>query len=225
MYQVSVGWYEQGRTFPTPPMGERDTTEGNETGPRELIASLRGRNVLLTGPPMVGKDEFALDVVGVAGRDGRDVVLVTTTRSAPRLLEDRNPDELGYVIDCTPVDVTEREWVTSLTSPGDLTGISMPLSDFLADATAPAVVFDSLSTVLMYTGQSAAFRFLSVLTTHVRSADGLGLFTLDSSAHDEQTVRTLAQLFDARVQVRTQQEVTEVKATGIDGLATEWTQG
>jgi hypothetical protein len=60
----------------------------------------------------------------------------------------------------------------------------------------------SLSTLLMYSDLQTVFRFLHVFTGRVQSVDGLGLFAIDDSAHDEQTMNTLKQLFDGIVRTR-----------------------
>jgi hypothetical protein len=75
----------------------------------------------------------------------------------------------------------------------------MPVSRFLADAEEPVVVVDSLSTFLLYNDDAPVFRFLSVLTAHVRRSGGLGLYTIDRGCHDEQTFRTVTQLFGGEV--------------------------
>jgi hypothetical protein len=58
----------------------------------------------------------------------------------------------------------------------------------------------SLSTLLMYSDLQTVFRFLHVFTGRIQSVDGLGLFCIDSSAHDDQTLNTLKQLFDGLIE-------------------------
>jgi hypothetical protein len=58
------------------------------------------------------------------------------------------------------------------------------------------VMLHSLSTLLMYSDLQTVFRFLHVFTGRVQSIDGFGLFSIDSTAHDDQTMNTLKQLFD-----------------------------
>jgi hypothetical protein len=57
-------------------------------------------------------------------------------------------------------------------------------------------VVHSLSTLLMYSNLQTVFRFLHVFTGRIQSVGALGLFAIDSTAHDEQTMNTLKQLFD-----------------------------
>jgi hypothetical protein len=65
----------------------------------------------------------------------------------------------------------------------------------------------SLSTLLMYSDLQTVFRFLHVFTGRVQSVDGLGLFSIDSTAHDDQSLNTLKQLFDGIVNVPEDDEV------------------
>lgn len=173
--------------------------------------SLEGQNLLVTGPPMAGKAELAIEHLSRTEQG----MLVTATQSAPRVL-DGTPLDVGTVpvVDCTPGE-TVGPSVTNLGSPGDLTGISMPVSRFLSRADRPALAFDSISSLLMYADEAPVFRFLSVLTSSVRNADGTGLYTLDEECHSTSTVRTLAQLFDGRVELDesgTEAELVDVSA-------------
>jgi len=53
----------------------------------------------------------------------------------------------------------------------------------------------------MYSDLQTVFRFLHVFTGRIQSVDGLGLYVIDSSAHDDQTMNTLKQLFDGVVRL------------------------
>jgi len=82
----------------------------------------------------------------------------------------------------------------------------MPVSEFLRGADSPHVAFDSVSSMLLYTDPAPVFRFPSVLTTRVRNADGLGLYTLD----------TLSQVFDGRVELRERDGRRGARVVGLD---------
>ena len=143
-------------------------------------------------PPLSGTTAF-VDEVGRL-RDG-ETLLVSATRGL-----DRTPrsalESVSSFVDCTP---TESEYTPSVGSPGDLTGVSMPVSEFLKSADEPVLAVDSVSTLLYYADEAAVFRFLSVLTAHIARSDGHGLFVMTPSAHDEQTVHTFEQVFDGRI--------------------------
>ena len=157
----------------------------------EWLAGTTG-SYIVYAPPLSGMTPF-VDEVG-RGRDG-ETLLVAATRGL-----DRTPrTTLGSVssfVDCTP---TESERTASVGSPGDLTGVSMPVSEFLRAADEPMLAVDSVSTLLYYAEEATVFRFLSVLTAHIGRSDGLGLFVMTPAAHDEQTVHTFEQAFDGRI--------------------------
>ena len=108
----------------------------------------------------------------------------------------------------------------SIASPADLTGVSMPVSEFLRSVEEPTLVVDSVTTLLYYADEAAVFRFLSVLTAHIRRQDGLGLFLMTPTAHEEQAVHTFAQVFDGRIDV--ERDRLRVDAAGTDDTPDGW---
>lgn len=143
-------------------------------------------------PPLSGTTRFVDDV---GERRPGKTLLVAATRGLGRT----GASELASVasvVDCTP---TDSHSTGSITHPGDLTGVSMPVSEFLKATETPVVAVDSLSTLLYYADDETVFRFLNVLSAHIRRRDGLGLFVVTPAVHDEQTVHTFAQAFDGRM--------------------------
>jgi len=61
--------------------------------------------------------------------------------------------------------------------------------------------FRSISTLLQYADLEDVFKFLHTLTYRVEIGDARGHYHMDPASHDEQTVQTLLQLFDAAVRV------------------------
>jgi KaiC/GvpD/RAD55 family RecA-like ATPase len=174
-----------------------------------------GTNLLLSGPPLTGKRTLALDVLADGVRSGEGAIVVTTKDSAQRVLQDLG-ERVDY--DGRPVavvdtvsrqqgvnDVRDGDVVKYTSSPVDMTGIGIKLSEFLqgfyGDQQLPRnrIMLHSLSTLLMYSDLQTVFRFLHVFTGRVQSVDGLGLFAIDDSAHDDRTMNTLKQLFDGIV--------------------------
>ncbi|WP_178916727.1 hypothetical protein [Natronomonas gomsonensis] len=158
---------------------------------------------ILYAPPMGGVTAFS-NAVGADRAD--ETLLVSATHG-----EDATPTEatasLSSVLYCTPTS-------DGVSTPGDLTGISMPVSEFLKRSSSPAVFIDSVTTLLYYAEDASVFRFLSVLTAHIRRNDGLGVFAMTPDAHHEQTVRTFEQLFDGRIELDADGERARVDAPG-----------
>ena len=174
-----------------------------------------GSNLLLTGPPLTGKRNLALDVLADGTDHGDGAIVVTTKDSADRVLRDyekRTPYERRpvAVVDCVTQQqgaegVRDDERIKYASSPVDMTGIGIKLSEFLQafhqdrGIERNRIMVHSLSTLLMYSDLQTVFRFLHVFTGRIQSVDGLGLFCIDSTAHDDQTMNTLKQLFDGIV--------------------------
>jgi KaiC/GvpD/RAD55 family RecA-like ATPase len=175
-----------------------------------------GSNVLITGPPLTGKRRIAMEVLATGAREGEGTVVVTTKDDADKTLS-----ELGEAVDVAGIDlgivdcVTQQRGVESVadarvkyaSSPVDMTGIGIKLSEFLQEFDEERgiqrnrVLLHSVSTLLMYSNLQTVFRFLHVFTGRVQSAGAMGLYVLDETAHDDQTTNTLSQLFDATIEV------------------------
>ena len=174
-----------------------------------------GTNILVSGPPMSGKRSLCLDILASGTEKGEGSIIVTTKDGADRVLRDfesRTPyeDRPVAVVDCVPRqqgvgDARDDDRIKYTSSPVDMTGIGIKLSEFLQafyqnrGIEENRVMLHSLSTLLMYADLQTVFRFLHVFTGRIQSVDGLGVFAIDDSAHDEQTMNTLKQLFDGIV--------------------------
>jgi len=174
-----------------------------------------GTNLLIAGPPLTGKRKLAMDVLAAGTDVGDGAIVVTTKDGADRVLDDyekRTPYEGKpvAVVDCVTRqqgvgDVRDDERIKYTSSPVDMTGIGIKLSEFLQafhrdrGIERNRIMVHSLSTLLMYSDLKTVFRFLHVFTGRIQSVDGLGLFCIDATAHDDQTMNTLKQLFDGIV--------------------------
>lgn len=176
-----------------------------------------GTNVLVAGPPLTGKRRIAFDILASGANRGDGSIIVTTKDSADKVLDsfderidDVEPD-IG-IVDC----VTKQRGIGTIdddprikyaSSPVDMTGIGIKLSEFLQEfyetrgLTENRVLLYSVSTLLMYSDLQTVFRFLHVFTGRIQSADALGVYVIDSTAHDDQTMNTLKQLFDGVIEL------------------------
>lgn len=177
-----------------------------------------GSNLLVAGPPMTGKRSLALDLLAEGTNSGEGAIVVTTKDSAEKVLDDyatRVPELEQYpigIVDCVTQqrggsDVEDSERIKYASSPVDMTGIGIKLSEFLEafyeqrGIRNNRILLHSISTLLMYSNLQTVFRFLHVFTGRVQSADALGLYVIDETAHDDQTMNTLKQLFDGVIEV------------------------
>ena len=190
-----------------------------------------GTNLLVAGPSMSGKYDLALDVLASGSARGEGSIVVTTKDNADRVQSDFAAHTDGDAGPLGVVDsVTKQQGappagddplVRYVSSPVDLTGLGIELSELLQHlyrergATQNRILLNSLSTLLMYSNLQTVFRFLHVFTGRVQSADALGVFVIDDSAHDTQTLSTLKQLFDGIIEVRESESGFETRLVGV----------
>ncbi|WP_265111200.1 RAD55 family ATPase [Halosolutus halophilus] len=184
-----------------------------------------GTNVLIAGPPLTGKRRIALDVLASGADRGDGSIVVTTKDSGGDVLEEVTGHVAAEDFDVGVVDcVTKQRGIGTVvddprikyaSSPVDMTGIGIKLSEFLQEfhdargLTENRVLLHSISTLLMYSNLQTVFRFLHVFTGRIQSADAFGVYVIDSSAHDDQMMNTLKQLFDAVIEVEESEDEDE----------------
>ena len=191
-----------------------------------------GSNVLITGPPMTGKQQVAFEILAQGTRQGEGAIVVTTKDSSKKVLEQytalvgADPDAPVGVVDCVTQqqgagDTDDTDRIKYASSPVDMTGIGIKLSELLEDfysqqsSRRNRVLLHSVSTLLMYSDLQTVFRFLHVFTGRIQSADALGLYVIDPSAHDDQTMNTLKQLVDGVVEVDEEDGERSLQTAGI----------
>ncbi|MFB6299736.1 MAG: RAD55 family ATPase [Halobacteriales archaeon] len=186
---------------------------------------------------MSGKYELILDLMINGFKNGEGGLLVSTNRDAESVISDfesrtQQPLSLLRLVDCVseqqnaPGTLSE-DVVEYVSSPADLTGIGIGVSEQLQGLGEQGVNgirigFYSLSTLLMYAEVETVFRFLHVLTGRVSGADGLGLFSIDPTTHDQGTVNTLKQLFDGMIELRDENGTRQIRIQGIEDISSEW---
>jgi len=189
-----------------------------------------GSNVLVSGPPLTGKRRIALEILAAGSKKGEGVIIVTTKDDAEKMLSQYGEIVGGGEIPVGIVDcVTQQRGVESVddprvkyaSSPVDMTGIGINLSEYLEEfyesrgIERNRVLLHSVSTLLMYSNLETVFRFLHVFTGRIQSANALGVHVIDSTAHDEQTINTLKQLYDGLLMVEEGEDGPVVRQQGI----------
>lgn len=90
--------------------------------------------------------------------------------------------------------------IATVSSPGDLTGLSVRIKEILsaweADPEPVELCFHSLTMLCQYVDERTAFCFCHAVTRYLSTVDASSHFHLDPSVVDEQTVAALSALFD-----------------------------
>lgn len=190
-----------------------------------------GANVLLLAPTMDPVGEEACGrLLDVPSADGLVYLSVTLSQGPDDRLNvwrshvsKEPPRRSGFVTagdqirsgaafdGGTPSDVgPDDARIESVSSPADLTGLGMKISDLLedlADGTQQIVVcFHTLTILLQYADLQKAFRFLHVLTGRMSAVGAIAHYHMDPSIHDERERNTLTTLFDAVMELDDESE-------------------
>jgi len=205
----------------------------------EAVTEVRpGTSVLVAGPAMTGKDQLALDILAAGSRQGEGALVVSTSDEASTIVEDyrtRVGEGVEYplgVVDCfadadQPDPDGPGSYVHHVSSPSDLTGIGIGITKCLESlhnngADRGRMALSSLSTMLTYTDRKTVFKFCHVLSSRLDAAGYLGVFTIDTGAHDEQTIQVIKQAFDGLVELRQSDAGREARVVGIADSPTAW---
>ncbi|EMA22680.1 MULTISPECIES: RAD55 family ATPase [Haloarcula] len=198
-----------------------------------------GSSILISGPAMSGKERLAYDILADGLRKDDGAVVVTTGDGAGSVVEefrslvpDLDDSQLG-VIDCRGEGGTDEAAIGNahahhVSSPGDLTGIGIGITKALeglhnAGNEQGRLALVSLSTMLTYTDKKTVFKFCHVLSSRLDSAGYIGVFTIDSGAHDDQTLQVIKQAFDGMIDVRDAEGGgREARVLGLAGEPTDW---
>ncbi|RLI85251.1 MAG: recombinase RecA [Archaeoglobales archaeon] len=171
-----------------------------------------GSNLMLYGPPMIGKSVFVRNLFYEKVSNGFGGIYVSTKDTAEALTDWFGNFGLQdfRIIDCVSKamieDIADTDTIKRV-SIMDLTGISVRVNGFLEEYWRSGVrsillAFDTISTLLMYLNPQTVFRFLHVLTSRLRAAGAVGLYVVEEGMHDEKTTTTLKQLFSGVVEFR-----------------------
>jgi len=179
-------------------------------------------NVLLIGPPGEEKTALAMQFVGSGLRLKQPAVYITTDLS-PTDIENRG-SQYGwtlfshtgrdlYFVDCYSWTLgnknkgKQREDIM-VPGPSALNDMSIGIAQAVQKAFKKQednrVVFQSLSTLLLYNNPEIVFRFVQITGARLKGAGASTMFLLESGMHEEKAVTTLKHLADAVVEIKSE---------------------
>ena len=198
----------------------------------------KGSNIMLIGPPMSGKEAILNHIMYHASKHENAVITVTTREPAGHILEWFQENKLTLplskigIVDCVTKTLggtaLENEHIKIASSPVDLTGIGVKISQFFEEFFMKKNIrkiqlhINSLSTILMYSNIQTVFRFLHVFTGRIKAAGALGIYVIESGMHDEQAIATLKQLFDGMIEIKSENDKNLIRIVGLSSKPTPW---
>ncbi len=198
----------------------------------------RGSNILLIGHPMCGKEFILYHIMHHGAINQNSIINVTTRETGAHILEWFKENKLNLpldrigIIDCVSKmhceAVVKNENIRIASSPVDLTGIGVKISQFFDEFLLKKKIqksqlhINSLSTMLMYSNTQTVFSFLHIFTKRIKSIGALGIYLIDGDMHDEQEVATIKQLFDGIIEIKSENDKNLMRIVGLSPKPTSW---
>jgi len=192
-----------------------------KTGIERLDELLKGgipqkSNVLVYSPPFIGK-EIILKRFALSGlQEGENVIFVLTDKSFNDMKEemlklDKNYEKyekegkIRYIDVYSPsVELQEEsKWATFVDSPINRERIASSIIQTIKKEDSKyRIIFDSLSTLIVYSDAKAVFRFLQVLSGMCKRSNATSLFSMTRGMHEEIEVQTIKHLMDGVIEMK-----------------------
>jgi hypothetical protein len=192
-----------------------------------------GTNLLVSGPALEGGRALAVRLA-LPVTESEGAVLVTTDSNCEQLMRlydgEWSRSHTAFV-DCVATDAEAADLdvaVESVSSPGDLTGIGMAYSTLVerlarGGVTRARIAVVSLNSLLVYADLNTVYRFGHTVAGRVQATDGLGVFFVDPSTREAESVNTLSQFLDGRVDVRREADGRQLRCRGAVDGPSDWT--
>ena len=171
------------------------------------------KSTLVLSKPLEGKREFIENYAKNAIKENKSLLFVLTDKNPEQIKKEMLESKIFfknfYFVDCfsqqnsgTQKDDDNIKYVSG---PLALNEISIAISefgrDFMKKEADYEILFDSLSTLLIYSNAEAIARFLQVLISKVKQLNGGITFTLEEGMHDNKAIITLEHFMDSMVNV------------------------
>ena len=166
-------------------------------------------NIILIGPSGMEKAAFAYHFASGAGASENTYIVCGTSspediiKKAGTLGINLNKPNI-YFIDCysatlgKPTESTEK--IMMVPGPSALNDISLMLNEAIKASTGKKmrVVFDTLSTFVLYNPRDSIRKFLSIIEGRLKGAGATTLYLVDEGVHDKQLVSLLEHGMDEK---------------------------
>jgi circadian clock protein KaiC len=191
-----------------------------------------GALCILVGPSMSGRGTLARQYFYQGLKEDSNSIYVTTknfTEDIVTLMEEKKwslDSHTGHYVfidayspqsDPSLKDSVDVKYVASVADFARLTNaIVSSMSENLAQGVHnQRIVFDSIDTVLMYVSAQGVYRFLSYLRAKIKGFRASSIFMIEPELHESRQVRTLFQLADVIIELKTDEGIVEVTQPGM----------
>ncbi|MFH0737503.1 MAG: ATPase domain-containing protein [Candidatus Micrarchaeota archaeon] len=170
-------------------------------------------NLVLIGPGGMEKSAFAYHFAASA-KPNENVYIICGNTSPSDIINKASSLGLNlnrenvYFIDCYSatlgnVSAQAGPRIRSVLGPGALNDISLMLNEAIKESAGKKMrlVFDTLSTFMLYNPQDSMRKFLSVIEGRLKSVGATTLYLLDEGVHDKQVISLVEHGMDGTYEI------------------------
>lgn len=185
-------------------------------------------NILMEGPSGIEKSAFAYHFAADAGPKENAYIVCGNTSPADIMKKaatigiNLNKENIRF-IDCySPTlgkgEMASSEKIRMVTGPGALNDISLMLNEATSESSGKRIriVFDTLSTFVIYNPKDSIKKFLSVVEGRLKSAGATTIFLIDEGVHDKQLLSLVEQGMDEKFVITDNGTKTTINIPEID---------
>lgn len=164
-------------------------------------------NIIMIGPSGMEKAAFAYHFTSSVGAS-ENAYIVCGNSSPADIINKASTYGMNlnrpniFFIDCYSATLGKTEEgnpkVKVVSGPGALNDISLMLNEAIKDSTGKKmrIVFDTLSTFVLYNPQDSIRKFLSVVEGRLKSVGATALYLVDDGVHDKQVLSLISHGMD-----------------------------
>ncbi len=194
-----------------------------------------GSNILVHGPPFVGKEVMMNQFMAEGLKKGLPVLWVLTDKTPHDIREEMNYvlsgyeeyEKLGLVkyIDSysrSMGETTDDPFTTYIDEPTDhdsiMENVEKIVKKYKEKHEHYRLAFRSISTLIAYSDPNTAFRFLSPFCGRRKRDKAVALFTVEKGVHGEQEIQMLGSIMDGMIDFKVDQLRTFFAVSGISDV-------
>jgi KaiC/GvpD/RAD55 family RecA-like ATPase len=191
-----------------------------------------GSNVLVHGPPFVGKEILVNQFMAEGLMKGIPILWVITDKTAADIREEMHSvisgyeeyEKLGFVryIDSysrSMGDMTEDHYCTYIDDPADHPSIAEAVDSIAAEFKEGhdyyRLAIRSISTLIAYSDPNSTFRFLNPFAGKRKKDRAVSMYVVEKGMHGEQEIQMLGMIMDGMIDFRVDQLRTFFSVRGI----------
>ena len=176
--------------------------------------------ILIIGPPLSNKKDILYKLITSSLGRSEPVLFITTDYFPSDIEKDlaknkilfKNYEKKGYLkfLDCyssqAKSSLSDTTIIKYIPGPLALSDISVALSEIESSyhklSKHQNIIFQSLSTMLLYSKPEAIERFVQIIIAKTKNAGGSIFFTIEEGMHDKKVIFGLKHLMDGVIEVK-----------------------